>query len=77
MKKILLLSALLVLGVVLSAGSQVVYNHKIDSIKNLVSIQQLIKFNKEITGDTVTNIGGIPRRIVTRYEMTGGNKIAA
>ena len=77
MKKILLLSALLVLGVVLSAGSQVVYNHKIDSIKNLVSIQQLIKFNKEITGDTVTNIGGIPRRIVTRYAMTGGNKLAA
>ncbi|MFA7360656.1 MAG: M20/M25/M40 family metallo-hydrolase [Candidatus Kapaibacterium sp.] len=77
MKKIFLISVLLIWGLVHSADSQVVYNHKIDSIKNLVSIQQLIKFNKEITGDTVTNIGGIPRRIVTRYSMTGGNKLAA
>ncbi|MCI0474227.1 MAG: M28 family peptidase, partial [Ignavibacteria bacterium] len=44
---------------------------------NLVSIQQLIKTNKEITGDTVTNIGGIPKRILTRYALTQGIKLAA
>lgn len=77
MKKIFLISVLLVLGVVHNVGSQVVYNNKIDSIKNLVSIQQLIKFNKEITGDTLANINGVPRRIVTRYAMTQGNKLAA
>lgn len=59
------------------ACAQVVYNHKIDSIKNLVSIQQLIKFNKEITGDTITSINGVPKRIVTRYAYRPVNKLAA
>ncbi len=77
LNKIILISVLMILNIVSDAGSQVVYNQKIDSIKNLVSIQQLIKFNKEITGDTIANINGIPRRIVTRYSMTQGNKLAA
>lgn len=64
-------------GLISPINSQVVYSHKIDSLINLVSIQQLIKTNKEITGDTVANIGGVPRRILTRYALTQGNKLAA
>lgn len=77
MRIILICILYIFFGLIPEINSQVVYNHKIDSLINLVSIQQLIKTNKEITGDTVTNIGGIPRRIVTRYSNTSGNKLAA
>lgn len=77
MRIILICILYIFFGLIPEVNSQVVYNHKIDSLINLVSIQQLIKTNKEITGDTVTNIGGIPRRILTRYSNTPGNKLAA
>ncbi|MCU0371712.1 MAG: M28 family peptidase [Ignavibacteria bacterium] len=76
-KKFVILIAVVLSGLISTVNSQVVYTHKIDSIVNLVSIQQLIKTNKEITGDTITVIGGIPRRIISRVQGTEGNSLAA
>jgi subtilisin-like proprotein convertase family protein len=47
--------------------SQVLYNHKIDSVLNLVSIQSISRMNKELSGDTVVNIGGVPQKLYSRY----------
>jgi len=58
-------------------NSQTVYSHRIDSLINLVSVQQLLQFNKEITGDTIVNISGVPKRIVSRFGGTQGNLLAA
>lgn len=58
-------------------NSQTLYSRKIDSLINQVSIQQLLDFNKEITGETTVLIGGVPKRITTRYEGTQGNQLAA
>jgi subtilisin-like proprotein convertase family protein len=77
MRNILICSLCLFFGLITQINSQVIYNHKIDSLINLVSVQRLIKTNKEITGDTVTNIGGISRRILTRYYGSPGNLLAA
>jgi len=77
MNKTLLIFLCLILGLISKVNSQVIYNHKIDSLINFVSIQQLLKTNKEITGDTLAMINGTPKRIVTRYEGTPGNLLAA
>jgi subtilisin-like proprotein convertase family protein len=47
--------------------SQVIYDSKIDSVLNLVSAQSISRMNKELSGDTVVNIGGIPQKLYSRY----------
>ncbi|MFA5403386.1 MAG: M28 family peptidase [Ignavibacteria bacterium] len=57
--------------------SQVAYNHKIDSIVNLVSLQSICKMDRELSGDTIAMIGGIPQLIHSRfYDSEGNNKAA-
>lgn len=56
--------------------AQVIYSPKVDSVLNLVSIQSLIKFNKELSGDTLVMIGGFPRLIYSRFHTTQGNILA-
>ena len=60
-----------------SVHSQVAYNHQIDSIVNLVSLQSISKFNRELSGDTSTTIGGQPYTIISRYWEHAGNQKAA
>ncbi|MFA5405076.1 MAG: M28 family peptidase [Ignavibacteria bacterium] len=56
--------------------SQVIYSHKIDSVINLVSVQSISRMNKELSGDTVSLIGGIPWIIFSRYYLSPGNDLA-
>ena len=48
-------------------NAQVIYNTKVDSVMNLVSLPSIKKFAKELSGDTVTMIGGSPYVIISRY----------
>jgi acetylornithine deacetylase/succinyl-diaminopimelate desuccinylase-like protein len=60
------------------AISQVIYSSKVDSVVNLVSLQSVTKFVRELSGDTITNIGGIPYLIYSRsYYDTIPNQKAA
>jgi subtilisin-like proprotein convertase family protein len=54
------------------ASSQIIINHKIDSIVNLISIQSLSKMNKELSGDTIAIVGGIPQIVYSRYYLSPG-----
>jgi len=45
---------------------QVIHSNKIDSILNLVSLQNICKMNRELTGDTLATIGGLPYLIFSR-----------
>lgn len=65
MKKLLfLLLGMICIPQILS--SQIIYNPKIDSILSLVSTSSISKFNRELSGDTLTTIGGSPYHIISR-----------
>ena len=74
-KLILLFFALLVFSTQIKA--QFINDSRVDSVVNLVSITSLTKFMRELTGDTVTTIGGMPYLIFTRYSPSPGNPKAA
>jgi len=46
--------------------AQVIRSTKIDSILNLVSLQNICMWNRELSGDTLTTIGGLPHLIYSR-----------
>jgi len=75
MKKIPVL--ILVLFIPLFSYSQVIFNSKIDSVKNLVSANNLRKYNRELSGDTMTNVNGVPVLIYSRYYQSPSNIIAS
>lgn len=74
-KLILLFLALLVFSPDLSA--QFINESRIDSVVNLVSITSLSKYLRELSGDTVTTIGGSPYLIYSRYSLSPANPKAA
>jgi hypothetical protein len=76
MKK-LIFSFLSVLIFTASIHSQFINDLKIDSVVNLVSISSLSKYLKELTGDTVSTIGGSPYLIYSRYSLSPANQKAA
>ncbi|HEY5123034.1 MAG TPA: M28 family peptidase [Ignavibacteria bacterium] len=76
MKK-LIFSFLSVLIFTASIHSQFINDTKIDSVVNLVSISSLSKYLKELTGDTVTTIGGSPYLIYSRYSLSPANQKVA
>jgi subtilisin-like proprotein convertase family protein len=57
--------------------SQVAYTHKIDSILNLVSLPSIIKMDRELSGDTIAMIGGVPQLIYSRFYDSQCNMKAA
>ena len=57
--------------------SQIIYNPKVDSIINLVSLPGITKYAKELSGDTITLIGGLPYRIYSRYNLSPSKNKAA
>jgi hypothetical protein len=80
MKKHFTLVSLLVLiisGFTVILHSQIVYDNKIDSMKNLITLQSVSKIVREMSGDTVTIIGGSPYRIISRYWGSPSNPKAA
>ncbi len=60
-----------------SLFSQFINDPKVDSVVNLVSISSLTKYMRELTGDTLTKIGGVPYRIYSRYSLSPSNPKAA
>lgn len=57
--------------------TQVIYSSKIDSVINLVSQNNLARLDKELSGDTITVIGGLPYRIFSRLHSSPSNQQAA
>ena len=76
MKKIILLISL-VFAVITDLSSQVIYNSKIDSIINLVSVQSISRMNKELSGDTTVIVSGVNRKIYSRFWQSPDNARAA
>ena len=60
-----------------SAISQNLFYSKIDSLKNLVSSLMIKKYDRELSGDTMTTVGGNPVRIISRRTTSPFNPIAA
>lgn len=56
---------------------QIIHSSKIDSILNLVSVQSISKINRELSGDTIVTIGGIPQTLISRAWNSQGNIKAA
>jgi len=59
------------------AQSQYMINQKVDSVVSLVSQQQIIRVMRELTGDTITLVGGVPRLIFSRLYSSPANNWAA
>ena len=50
--------------------SQIIFNPKVDSLKNLVSLQSVMRFARELSGDTAVVIGGLPYKIYSRFYLS-------
>lgn len=71
------LFVLMISGFAVNLNPQIVYDSKIDSMKNLISLQSISKIVRELSGDTITVIGGSPYRIFSRYWGSPSNPKAA
>jgi subtilisin-like proprotein convertase family protein len=58
-------------------SSQVIYRPSVDSVINLVSPQHLTRYIRELSGDTITTIGGLPSLIYSRHNFSPSNQRAA
>jgi len=76
MKKIIII-LLAILTVPAFTFSQIIYSPRIDSVINLVSLPLMTKYVRDLSGDTITNIGGQPYRIISRLWNSQGNSKAA
>ncbi|MBM4157754.1 MAG: M28 family peptidase [Ignavibacteria bacterium] len=79
MKRFILILTLLSIFLMYAYHSfgQIFYNNKIDSMLNLVSQQSVNKFVRELSGDTLAAIGGLPYLIFSRYYESISNPKAA
>lgn len=57
--------------------SQIIYSSKVDSIINLMSVQNMGRYVRELSGDTVIAIGGVPYGIYSRHASSPSNHMAA
>jgi hypothetical protein len=64
---LIVLFVLILSGFASDTNSQIVYDSKIDSMKNLITLQSISRIVREMSGDTITTIGGLPYRIISRY----------
>jgi subtilisin-like proprotein convertase family protein len=56
---------------------QYIQDSRLDSVVNLISQQNIAKYMRELTGDTITMVGGVPRLIFSRYYTSPANDWAA
>ena len=75
MKKII--AVLFVLITYQASYPQIIYYNKIDSLVNIVSLNSILKYNRELSGDTLTTIGGLPYLIYSRFYSSPSNAKAA
>jgi len=57
--------------------SQIIFNNKVDSIKNLVSTSSIMTFNKELSGALPVMVGGNTYTIYSRKYDSPMNPVAA
>jgi subtilisin-like proprotein convertase family protein len=57
--------------------SQIIYSPSIDSVITLVSPQHLTKYIRDLSGDTITTVGGLPCLIYSRHHSSPSNQKAA
>ncbi|MDD5360707.1 MAG: M28 family peptidase [Ignavibacteria bacterium] len=77
MKTKILLTYFLLILLSVTASSQSLYSPAIDSLKNQVSSQMIKKFNRDLSGDTTTTVGGNTVRIISRRTNSPFNPVAA
>lgn len=77
MKRILFAIFVLILLLPSFSKSQIIFYSKIDSIINLVSTASISKFNRQLSGNTIANIGGFPYHIISRKYNSPHNPKAA
>jgi subtilisin-like proprotein convertase family protein len=58
-------------------NSQIIYSPSVDSVINLVSPQQVAKYIRDLSGDTMTTVGGLPCLIYSRHFSSPSNEKAA
>ncbi len=75
--KILVVTILLLSAITENSHAQIFYNPMIDSVVDLTSQESILKFDRELSGDTLATIGGIPTRIISRYYQSPFNEKAA
>jgi len=61
----------------LTSYGQYIQDSRIDSIVSLISQQKISKYIRELSGDTTTVVGGVPRLIFSRYYTSPANVWAA
>jgi len=61
----------------LTSYGQYIQDSRIDSVVSLISQQKISKYIRELSGDTMTVIGGVPRLIFSRYYTSPANVWAA
>lgn len=76
MKKYLLLILVSLVSPVL-LFSQIIYSSKVDSVINLMSVQNMGRYVRELSGDTTVAIGGVPYGIYSRHASSPSNQMAA
>jgi subtilisin-like proprotein convertase family protein len=57
--------------------SQYKPDSRIDSVVNLISQQRIKKYMRELTGNTMTTVNGIPTLIYSRFYLSPSNDLAA
>jgi subtilisin-like proprotein convertase family protein len=75
MKKAFFILLMLLLPALTS--SQIIYSPGVDSLINHVSPQYLAKSIRDLSGDTITTIGGLPHLIYSRHNLSPSNQWAA
>jgi acetylornithine deacetylase/succinyl-diaminopimelate desuccinylase-like protein len=76
-KKLIGFLILLIISAQSSIAQTIIHSGKIDSILNLVSVQSISKMDRELSGDTIVTIGGVPQILYSRYYSSPGNVLAA
>lgn len=71
------LAAILLLLAVSTVSAQLIYNHKVDSVTNLVSSVSLGNFNKDLSGEQNVTVGGNLLKIYSRKYDSPMNPVAA
>ena len=77
MKLKISLLTILVFTVFNTLYSQIIFNNKVDSIKNIVSTSSIMTFNKELSGVMPVLVGGNNYTIYSRKHDSPMNQIAA
>lgn len=76
MKGIIIFIVILI-SISINSSGQVLFDSRIDSAVGRISQQNIIRYMRDLTGDTITTVGGVPILIYSRYFYSPSNNVAA